>query len=73
MPCIESATPAPEVFGLMATERERIESRIRELVAARDALDALIEVAAHPTPEHCPAMRRPPWSSLQAERSDLAG
>jgi hypothetical protein len=33
-----------------------------DLAAARDALDRMIDIANHPTPEHCPALREPAWA-----------
>lgn len=62
MPCIEAGQATPEVFELMANERERITTAMADLAAARDALDRMIEIATHPTPEHCPAIREPAWS-----------
>lgn len=64
MPCIEAGHASPEVFALMAAERERITTAMAELAAARDALDRMIEIANHPTPEHCPALRDPAWAPL---------
>lgn len=62
MPCIETGHGSPEAFALMAAERERITALMTELAAARDALDRMIDIANHPTPEHCPALREPAWS-----------
>jgi len=62
MPCIDAGQASPEVFELMATERERITTAMADLAAARDALDRLIDIAHHPTPEHCPALRDPAWT-----------
>lgn len=59
MPCIDAGDSSPEVFALMASERERITTAMEDLAAARDALDRIIEIAHHPTPEHCPALREP--------------
>ena len=61
LPCIDTGSSSPEVFELMAAERDRITAAIADLVATRDALDRLIEIAHHPTPEHCPGLRRPAW------------
>lgn len=66
LPCIEAGEATPEVFVLMAAERERITSAMADLAAARDALDRLIHIAKHPTPEHCPALREPAWSAYRA-------
>jgi DNA-binding transcriptional MerR regulator len=62
MPCIEAGHASPEVFELMRAERERITTAIAELSAARDALDRLVDIARHPTPEHCPTLREPAWA-----------
>jgi len=62
MPCIEAGQAGPEVFELMANERERITTAMADLAAARDALDRMMEIAAHPTAEHCPALREPAWA-----------
>lgn len=62
MPGIDSGHGSPEVFELMAAERDRITAAIAELAAARDALDRMIDIAHHPTAEHCPALREPAWS-----------
>lgn len=66
MPCIEAGEAAPEVFELMAAERERITTAMADLAAARDALDHMIHIANHPTPEHCPALREPAWTPYPA-------
>jgi hypothetical protein len=44
-----------------------------ELAAARDALDRMIDIANHPTPEHCPALREPAWAPYAAAGSDATG
>jgi DNA-binding transcriptional MerR regulator len=71
MPCIEAGHASPEVFELMATERDRITTAMDDLAAARDALDHVIEIANHPTPEHCPALREPAWAPYSAPTSPL--
>ncbi|MBE2998518.1 MerR family transcriptional regulator [Nocardiopsis sp. HNM0947] len=63
LPSIDAGQASPEVFDLMTAERDRITSTMAELSAARDELDRMIEIAHHPTPEHCPALREPPWSA----------
>jgi DNA-binding transcriptional MerR regulator len=65
LPCVESGTASPEVFGLLKNERDRITAAIGDLEAARDALDRMVDIAHHPTPEHCPALREPAWSPLE--------
>ena len=69
MPCIEVGHGSPEVLALMATERERITNAMAELAAARDALDHVIDIAKHPTPEHCPALREPAWAPYSPLRT----
>lgn len=66
MPCIETGHAAPEAFELMAAERDRITAAMTDLAAARDALDRMIDIANHPTPEHCPALREPAWAPYHA-------
>ncbi|WP_371404779.1 MerR family transcriptional regulator [Kribbella sp. NBC_00662] len=69
MPCIETGHASHEAFELMAAERNRITAAMRDLAAARDALDRMIDIANHPTPEHCPALREPAWSPYHAADS----
>jgi DNA-binding transcriptional MerR regulator len=66
MPCVEAGQATPEVFQLLTAERDRITAALADLAAARDALDRMIDIASHPTPEHCPALREPPWSPYDA-------
>ena len=61
LPCVETGTASPEVFEVLEAERTRISAAMADLAAARDALDRMIEIAHHPTPEHCPALREPAW------------
>lgn len=67
LPCVDTGTSTPEVFDLLEAERDRITSAMAELAAARDALDRMIHISKHPTPEHCPALRDPAWSSYSAD------
>jgi DNA-binding transcriptional MerR regulator len=62
MPCIETGEAAPEVFEVLAAERDRITAAMADLAAARDALDRMIHIANHPSPEECPALREPAWA-----------
>lgn len=62
LPCVDTGHASPEAFELMAAERQRITTAIADLAAARDALDRMVDIATHPTPEHCPALRHPAWS-----------
>jgi len=69
LPCVESGQASPEVFDILAVERERITRAIADLEAARDALDRMVDIAHHPTPEHCPALREPGWTPLDDRAS----
>jgi len=62
LPCVDTGQATPEVFQMLAAERERITAAMADLAAARDALDRMIEIAHNPTPEHCPALRDPAWA-----------
>ncbi|GAA3585928.1 MerR family transcriptional regulator [Kribbella ginsengisoli] len=62
LPYIDAGHATPESFELLAAERDRITTAMTELAAARDALDRMIHIANHPTPEHCPALREPAWA-----------
>lgn len=66
LPFIDAGRGSPEAFELMAAERDRITAAMADLAAARDALDRMVEIAHHPTPEHCPALREPPWAPYGA-------
>lgn len=59
LPCVDSGHSSPEVFEMLDIERKRITTAMADLAAARDALDRIIDLANHPTPEHCPALREP--------------
>lgn len=59
LPCVDTGHGSPEAFALLAAERDRITATLDELAAARDALDRIIDIAHHPSPEHCPALRHP--------------
>lgn len=62
MPCIDAGEGAPEALELLAAERRRITAAMTDLARARDALDRMIEITEHPTPEHCPGLREPAWA-----------
>lgn len=66
LPCVDTGHGSPEAFALLATERDRITGAIEGLVAARAALDGIIDIAHHPTPEHCPGLRHPGWEPSDA-------
>ncbi|MGW0594646.1 MerR family transcriptional regulator [Streptosporangium sp. NPDC002607] len=66
LPCVDTGHGSPEVFELLAAERNRITAAMADLAAARDALDDIIDIANHPTPEHCPALREPAWAPYSA-------
>lgn len=75
LPSIDAGHASPEVFELMAAERDRITTAMADLVTARDALDRMIDIANHPTAEHCPALREPAWApynAAEAAASDTA-
>jgi len=63
LPCIDTGQSSPEVFEILATERRRITTTMNDLAAARDALDRMIDIINHPTPEHCPALRERAWAA----------
>ena len=69
MPCIETGHASFDVVELMAAERHRISTAMDDLAAARDALDRMIAIANHPTPEHCPTLREPAWATYSAPTS----
>lgn len=69
LPCVDSGTASPEVFEILASERDRITAAMADLAAARDALDRMIDIAHHPTPEHCPGLRETPWEAYEADSS----
>jgi DNA-binding transcriptional MerR regulator len=72
LPCVDSGHASAEAFEVMEAERRRITAAMADLSAARDALDRMIEIAHHPTPEHCPALRDPAWSEYHAASAALA-
>lgn len=57
LPCVDAGVATLESFALLTGERDRITAQMAELQAARDRLDQVIDISAHPTPEHCPALR----------------
>ncbi|OZG27733.1 MerR family transcriptional regulator [Williamsia sp. 1138] len=66
LPCVDTGQASPEAFEILQTERDRITTAMADLAAARDALDQMIHIAHHPTPEHCPALRETPWAPYEA-------
>ena len=62
LPCVDTGTSTPEVSQLLEDERDRITAAMADLASARDALDHMIEITKHPTPELCPGLREPAWS-----------
>jgi DNA-binding transcriptional MerR regulator len=56
LPCVDAGRSTPESFALLVSERDRLTAQLRELEAARDRLDAVIETTLHPTPEACPTL-----------------
>ena len=73
LPCVDSGTASPEVFEILASERDRITAAMADLAAARDALDRMIDIAHHPTPEHCPGLREIPWEAYKGSGAAAAG
>ena len=67
LPCVDTGQASPEAFEILTTERDRITTAMADLAAAREALDQMIHIAHHPTPEHCPALRETPWAPYEAE------
>lgn len=65
LPCVETGHASPEVFEVLEAERARITAAMDDLAAARDALDRMMHIARHPTPEHCPALRDPAWAPYE--------
>ncbi len=63
LPCHDSGVATPETFALLEAERSRISESMGSLAAALDALDRMIDIAHHPTAEHCPALRKPRTAS----------
>jgi DNA-binding transcriptional MerR regulator len=72
LPCVDAGQGSPEVFEMLAAERNRITTAMADLAAARDALDRIIDIANHPTAEHCPALREPPWAPYES-CAEMAG
>lgn len=72
LPCVESGASSPEVFELLARERARITETMAELARALEALDRMVEIAHHPSPEHCPALREGGAAGLGAAAEGAA-
>jgi DNA-binding transcriptional MerR regulator len=51
LPCVDAKVSTPESRERLAAERDRINTRIAELIIARDRLDDIIDVASRPNPE----------------------
>lgn len=66
LPCVDTGQGSPELAELLAAERDRITAAMADLAATRDALDRIIDITNHPTPEHCPGLREPAWSPYNA-------
>jgi DNA-binding transcriptional MerR regulator len=67
LPHVDAGTSTPESSALLTAERDRITAAMADLAAARDALDEIIDITEHPTPEHCPALREPAWAPYVAQ------
>ncbi|MDW5323651.1 MerR family transcriptional regulator [Plantactinospora sp. KLBMP9567] len=48
LPCVDAKVNTPESRAVLRAERDRIERRVAELVAARDRLDAVIASSEDP-------------------------
>lgn len=46
LPCVHTGIASPAQLQLLATERDRVDRQVHELVEARDRLDAVITAAA---------------------------
>ncbi|MDH2425388.1 MerR family transcriptional regulator [Sphaerisporangium sp. TRM90804] len=57
LPCVDTGTATPKVLDVLATERARIAATMNELEQALAHLDRMIDIARHPHPDHCPALR----------------
>jgi len=73
LPCVDSGHATPAVFEVLAAERRRITEAMADLAAARDALDRMVAIAEHPTPEHCPGLRGPDRSPVAERQEARAG
>jgi len=51
LPCVDAKVSTPESRERLATERDRINTQIAELVIARDRLNAIIDATSRPNPE----------------------
>jgi len=56
MPCVDAQQSTPESRARLRRERDRLDTQIRELVAARDRLDAVI-VEAENSAGSCSVIR----------------
>jgi DNA-binding transcriptional MerR regulator len=72
LPCVDSGRASAEAFEVLEAERRRITAAMADLAVARDALDRMIDIAHHPTPEHCPALREPAWAPYEASAAERA-
>ncbi|GAA3558635.1 MerR family transcriptional regulator [Nonomuraea rosea] len=60
LPCVDTGHAAPGLIDSLRAERARITASIAELEEAGRNLDRVIDLAEHPDPEHCPALREQP-------------
>ncbi|BBH66665.1 MerR family transcriptional regulator [Actinoplanes sp. OR16] len=51
LPCVDAGVSTPESRERLAVERDRINTRIAELVIARNKLDDIIDATSRPNPE----------------------
>jgi DNA-binding transcriptional MerR regulator len=71
MPCIDAGVASDDAMALMRSERDRIAGAMDDLAHALAALDEMIHISTHPTPEHCPALREPAWAAYSAAGAAL--
>ncbi|SDG41133.1 DNA-binding transcriptional regulator, MerR family [Sinosporangium album] len=60
LPCVDAGHAEPDLIESLRAERARIAASITELEEAARNLDHVIDLAIHPDPEHCPALRLHP-------------
>ena len=51
LPCVDAQVSTPESRARLAAERDRINTQIAELIAARDRLNDIIDATSRPHPQ----------------------
>ncbi|MEH1165169.1 MerR family transcriptional regulator [Micromonospora sp. CPCC 205539] len=51
LPCVDAKVSTPESRERLASERDRINTQIAELIIARDRLNDIIDMTSRPNPE----------------------